>query len=146
MPEDRLSGVVFASGRSWIAHDPSAATRSTPPDRPPDATDDYHPLVVAGSYPRGEREARIVAFGDSELASNHYLRTLYDLDLVLNAVHWATEQEPAITLRPKATVSGRLQLPLPIQDTFSMFQGIGLVLPELLLLAGAWAWARQRSG
>jgi hypothetical protein len=42
-------------------------------------------------------------------------------------------------------VSGRLQLPLPLQDTFEMFQGVGLLLPELLLLAAAFTWARSRS-
>ncbi len=144
-PEDRIAGVAFASARSWLSSDPGVAARSAPPERPADAEEGYHLLVVAGSYVRDGRETRIVAFGDAELATNHYLRALYNLDLVLNAVHWAAEREPAITLRPKGVVSNRLQLPLPVQDTFTMFQGVGLLLPELLLLAGAWAWARQRS-
>jgi hypothetical protein len=144
-PDDRISGVVYASGRSWLARDLGIARRAETPARPPDAREDYVPLVAVGSYERGGRETRIVAFGDSELASNQYLRTLYNLDLVLNAVHWAAEREPAITLRPKAGVTARLQLPLPIQNTLTMFQGVGLVLPELLMLAAAFAWARGRT-
>jgi gliding motility-associatede transport system auxiliary component len=144
-PEDRVGGLVFASGRSWLTPDVGAATRREPLVPPPGTETDFHPLVVAGAYPRDGHEARIVAFGDAELASNRFLRTLYNLDLVLNAVHWATQHESAIELRPKVAVSGALQLPLPIQNTFTMFQGVGLLLPELLLLAGAWAWARGRS-
>ena len=125
------AGVVFASGRSWLAPDVGRRRARAPPERPADAAEDYHPLVAAGRYPRGGRETRIVAFGDADLASNQYLRALYNLDLVLNAVHWALDREPDITIRPKAGVSGRLQLPLPLQDTFTMFQGVGLLLPEL---------------
>jgi hypothetical protein len=144
-PEDRVGGLVFSSERSWLAPDAGPAGRSAAPLPPAGVSPQRHALVAAGSYRRGAEETRIVAFGDKELASNHYLRTLYNLDLVLNAVHWALEREPAITLRPKASVSGALQLPLPIQNTFTMFQGVGLLLPELLLLAGVWSWARARS-
>ena len=54
-------------------------------------------------------------FGDSDFASNRYLRALYNLDLVLNAVHWALEREPEITLRPK--LRDAVQFPLPMQKT-----------------------------
>ncbi|MGI9432770.1 MAG: hypothetical protein ACR2PQ_11180, partial [Myxococcota bacterium] len=104
----------------------------------------YHSLVVAARFPRGDHEARIVAFGDAQLASNQYLRSLYNLDIVMNAMHWATEHTAPGT-RPKVVaVSGRLQLPLPLQNTLTMFQGVGLLLPELLLIAGALFWARSR--
>lgn len=144
-PDDRVQGVVYASERSWLSPDLAFASRPEPPAPPPGTQPDYHVLVAAGRFERVGGEARIVVFGDAELASNHFLRALYNLDLVLNAVHWALEQEPAITIRPKATVSGRLQFPLPVPSTFTMFQGVGLLLPELLLLAAVFAWARSRS-
>ena len=143
-PEDRMEIVVYSSARAWLSEDLAAVRRTAPPVRPDEAREDYFPLVVAARFPRGDREARIVAFGDAELASNQYLRALYNLDLVLNALHWAVESPPPGT-RPKvAAVSGRLQLPLPIQNTLTMFQGVGLLLPELLLIAGALFWARSR--
>ena len=84
-----------------------------------------------------------MAFGDSDFASNRYLRALYNLDLLVNAVHWATERESAITLRPKA---GRLlQFPVPIQRSLNALYGIGLLVPELLVMAGMWVWLRRRS-
>jgi hypothetical protein len=143
--EDRVGAVAWSSARSWLAPSPGLAGARSAPARPPDTPEQRYPLAAAGSYLRGGGETRIVAFGDAELASNHYLRALYNLDLVLNAVHWALDRETAVTLRPKAAVTGALQLPFPVQNTFTMFQGVGLLLPELLLLAGAWTWARSRS-
>jgi len=144
-PDDRIGALAFSSARAWLAPSGGLAGASAAPERPAGAAEQRFALAAAGSYRRGGAEARIVAFGDAELASNHYLRALYNLDLVLNAVHWALARDPAITLRPKATVTGALQLPFPVQNTFTMFQGVGLLLPELLLLAGAWSWARSRS-
>jgi hypothetical protein len=143
--EDLLQVVAYASIRSWIEPDLGALSRSTPPERPPEETGDYHPLLVAGRYQRGEQETRIVAIGDADFASNHDLRALYTLDLVMNAIHWAAAREPAITLRPKVAVSGSMQFPIPLQNTFTRFQSLGLLLPELLLIAAAIVWARTRS-
>ena len=143
---DQIRGIAFASPRSWLTPDVGVLERREAPKPPPDAQRGYHPVVAAGEYRRAkQRKTRIVAFGDSDLASNHFLRTLYNLDLVLNAVHWAADREPAITLRPKSGVSGAMQFPLPLQNTLSAFQSLGLLLPELLLLAGALVWARRRS-
>jgi hypothetical protein len=143
-PVDKLAGVVFASPRSWLHSDLGALSSQVEPERPPDAVEDYHPIVVAAAYPRENGEARIVAFGDSDFASNRHLRTLYNLDLVLNAIHWALEREPDITLRPKSSIGG-MQFPLPIASTLQMFQGLGLLLPELLLISAAVLWLRRRS-
>jgi hypothetical protein len=110
--------------------------------RPESAREDYHAIAAAGRYPRAGGEARIVAIGDSDFASNRYLRALYNLDLALNAVHWAVERESEITLRPKLRTPK--QFPLPIQSTLSTFHGVGLLVPELLLLGGGLVWLRRR--
>jgi hypothetical protein len=144
-PSDKIEAVAYASSEAWIATDPDAATSREIPVRPPDARTDYQPLAVTGRFQREGGEARIVAFGDAQFASNHYLRTLYNLDLVLNAVHWVTTREADITLRPKTGLDGRWQFPVPIQNTLTMFQSLGLLLPELLLVAAAVLWVRTRS-
>jgi hypothetical protein len=143
--DDRLVAVALASLRSWIDPDLAALDRATPPVRPPEETGDYHPIVVAGSYQRDGHETRIVAIGDEDFASNHDLRALYNLDLAVNAVHWATAREPSITLRPKVAVSGKMQFPIPLQNTFTRFQSLGLLLPEALLIVAALVWARTRT-
>ncbi len=143
--DDRLDQVALASPRSWIDPDLGVLTRGRAPERPDGVRGDYHPLVVAGRYERNGRETRIVAFGDAHLASNHDLRAVYNLDLSVNAVHWATSREADISQRPKVAVSGSMQFALPLQNTFTRFQGIGLLLPELLLILGAIVWVRTRS-
>jgi ABC-type uncharacterized transport system involved in gliding motility auxiliary subunit len=143
-PGDKLVGVVFASSRSWRHPDVGVLSSRVAPERPEGVVEGYHPLAVAAAFPREAGEARIVAFGDSDFASNRHLRTLYNLDLVLNSIHWALEREPDITLRPKTSI-GTMQFPLPVANTLRMFQGLGLLLPELLLIGAAVIWLRRRS-
>ena len=141
-PNDRLETTVYASGQSWHFEDacsPGPKT-STPPQ---DARTDYHSLLVTGLYVRGDGETRIAAFGDASFASNRDLRAMYNLDLMMNTVHWAASREPAITIRPKS--GGVLQFPVPIQNSLNAFYGVGMAVPELLLLAGALIWLRRRS-
>jgi hypothetical protein len=85
-----------------------------------------------------------VAFGDSDFASNENLRTLYNLDLILNAVHWANENESDITLRPKNRPTP-VQFPIPLTNTLQTLYGVGLLVPELLLIAGGMVWLRRRN-
>ncbi len=139
--EDDLERLVLASPRSWLSDDLSLLGRSRPRPARQGAREDYHSIAVAGSYARDGRTARIVAFGDSDFASNRWLRTLYNADLVLNAVHWAVQRESEIKLLPK--LRSTVQFPLPVQNTLRTFYGIGLLVPELLLLAGGLVWLRR---
>jgi hypothetical protein len=144
-PGDRLRGLVYTSGAAWIEERPLAdAPASALPVPPPGTRRDYLPLVAAAEIERGGATARIVAFGDADLAANHALRALYNLDLVLNAVHWVTEHESAIAIRPKVGGRQLVQFPVPLQTSLQAFYGVGLLVPELLLLAGGWVWLRQR--
>jgi hypothetical protein len=141
--EDALRAVVQASPRSWLSEDLGVLARREAPIRPDHVRQTYHPIAVAGSYVRGGVETRILALGDSDFASNRYLRSLYNLDLILNGVHWAAAREPAITLRPK--IRPTVQFPLPVTDSLQTLYGVGLLVPELLLIAGAIVWLRRRA-
>ena len=143
LPDDRLTAGVYSSGDAWLYPEPLLLNRRTPPERPADAAGNYRPLVVTGEYERNGREARIVAFGDSTFASNRYLRALYNLDLAMNAVHWALEREPEISIRPKS--GGLLQFPIPIQNALNALYGIGLLVPQLIVMTGTWVWLRRRA-
>ncbi len=141
-PNDRLDALVFTSPHAWLARDPLPPGLRDLPERPANEAPRYLHLAAAGRYPRGETEGRIVAFGDRDFVSNRYLRALYNLDLVMNAAHWAVERSDRITLRPKS--AGLIQFPVPIQNSMHAFYGVGLLVPELLLVAGALIWLRQR--
>ncbi len=141
-PDDRLDALVFTSPYAWLERDPLPPGLRDLPERPASERPGYLHLAAAARYPRGEHEGRIVAFGDRDFVSNRYLRALYNLDLVMNAAHWAVARTDRITLRPKS--AGLIQFPVPIQNTMTAFYGVGLLIPELLLIAGAVAWMRQR--
>ena len=98
---DRLERIVLSSPRAWLSDDLSLLDRPSGKPQPNGTRQDYYPLVVSGQYQREAGQTRIVAFGDADFASNRYLRAVYNLDLVLNAVHWAAAREPEITIRPK---------------------------------------------
>src|SRR5690606_29795835 len=143
-PDDELRVLLYSSRRAWLAPEPASLAPGAAPVRPDDAVEDYLPLASAGRYPREAGEARIVAIGDAEFASNRYLRTLYNADLILNAVHWAAAREPEITLRPKTLTAD--QFPMTPQQSLRMLYGVGLIVPELCVAAAALAWVRRRSG
>jgi hypothetical protein len=142
--EDELSKVVESSPYAWLDEDVSVLSRTAGVLARDGREQSYRPLAVSGRYRRGHGETRIVAFGDSDLASNQYLRTLYNLDLVINAVHWAAENEPAITLRPKNRPTP-VQFPVPLTNTLRTLYGVGLLVPELLLITGGIIWLRRRT-
>ena len=63
---------------------------------------------------------------------------------MLNAIHWVTEHESAIAIRPKTGGRGLVQFPVPLQTSLQSLYGVGLLVPELLLIAGAMVWLYQR--
>ena len=142
--DDDLSRVVESSAYAWLDSDLGVLERSSGHFERGGLEADHQPIVVAGRYTRGEQETRIVAFGDSNFASNEHLRTLYNLDLILNAIHWAIENESDITLRPKNRPAP-VQFPIPLTDTLQTLYGVGLLVPELLLIAGGIVWLRRRN-
>lgn len=143
-PDDDLRALAYSSRRAWLAPDPRALPAGLAPARPADAQEGYVPLAAAGRYPRAAGEARVLVIGDADFASNRYLRALYNADFVLNAVHWAAAREPEVTLRPKTLTAD--QFPLTPQQSLRMLYGVGLLVPELCLIAAALAWVRRRSG
>ena len=130
-PDDRLDAVAWSGPQARLAGEPGGDGR-------------YLPLAVAGRYPRDESagETRIFAVGDADFASNRHLRSVYNLDLALNGVHWALARESAIALRPK--LRDTVQVPLPTSDALRSFYGLGLLLPEALLALGGLVWLRRR--
>ena len=142
-PDAVLRPLLFSSPRAWLAPPTRATLRGDPPERPADQEPQRWPFAAAGLFPRDGRQTRIVVFGDSSFADNGHLRALYNLDLLMNAVHWVVQREDAIALRPKILTPN--QDPMTPQQGLSMLYGVGLLLPELLLIGGAIAWLRRRA-
>jgi len=141
--EDEISRVVDSTGYAWLEMDVGVLDDRTRRLLRGDRPASYQPLVVGGRYHRDAGDTRIVAFGDADFAANAHLRTLYNLDLILNAVHWAATNEPEITLRPKNRPTP-VQFPVPLTNTLRTLYGVGLLVPELLLIAAGIVWLRGR--
>jgi ABC-type uncharacterized transport system involved in gliding motility auxiliary subunit len=139
---DRVEGVVWSSPRAWATQDLTVLAQRSGRIENRGEPVGYRYIMAAGRYPRDEGEIRIVVFGDADFASNRYLRALYDLDVLLNSVHWVVQQESQITLRPK--VRQTVQFPLPVQNTLRTLYGVGLLVPEVLLIVGGVVWLRRR--
>lgn len=141
--DDSLRAVAQSSPRAWLSDDLSLLERRGGSVERDGQEQTYHPIAVTGRYERDGVETRIFAVGDSDFASNRYLRALYNLDLVMNGVHWSAEREAQVTIRPK--IRDTVQFPLPVENSLQMLYGVGLLVPEALLLVGGVVWLRRRS-
>ena len=142
-PQDDVVALTYTSRRAWLEKDVKGALagRAVAQD-PGELGSQELPLAAAGRYPREGGEARIIVIGDRDFASNRLLRTLYNGDLIVNAVLWLAQDEGKIRVSPKLWTPD--QDPLTLERTLAYFYFMGFALPELLLLLGIHAWYRQR--
>jgi ABC-type uncharacterized transport system involved in gliding motility auxiliary subunit len=87
-------------------------------------------------------ETRVVAFGDSDFASNGFLGVQGNRDLFLNTVNWLAQQENLISIRPREPDDRRITL--TADQERRIFYLTVLIVPGLILLAGVQTWWRRR--
>ena len=87
-------------------------------------------------------ESRVVAFGDSDFASNAALGVQGNRDLFLNSVNWLAQQENLISIRTKDPEDRRITLTADQERV--IFYLTVLILPGLVLLLGVQTWWRRR--
>lgn len=93
--------------------------------------------------PGAPREARLVAVGDSEFASNYRMNVPGNFNFVLNAVAWLSEHEELIAIRP----TGKEDPPLVLSDgqRRAVVWVSTLLTAQLVVLAGlAVYWLRRK--
>ena len=110
----------------------SAAAGVTPPA--PDVKKD-------GDNPK-PAETRIVAFGDSDFASNAAIRVPGNLPLFMNTINWLAQQENLIAIGPRDPQDRRITLTADQQQR--IFYLTVFIVPGLVLLAGVQTWWRRR--
>jgi ABC-type uncharacterized transport system involved in gliding motility auxiliary subunit len=89
-----------------------------------------------------KREGRVVAFGDSDFATNSMLEFPGNKDLFLNSVSWLAQDLDLISIRPKEPEDQKLFLTRGQQQL--VFVLSLLVIPGLCLAAGVVSWWRRR--
>ena len=87
-------------------------------------------------------ETRVVAFGDSDFATNVGLGIQGNRDLFMNTVNWLAQQENLIAIRPRDPQDRRVTLTSDQQRR--IFWLTVLIIPGLILLAGVHTWWRRR--
>jgi ABC-type uncharacterized transport system involved in gliding motility auxiliary subunit len=105
-------------------------------------------LAVAGTPnlgASGEREPRLVAFGDSDFATNELLDGFLNRDLFVNSVAWLLGEVEHISVRPHKARASRFQLS---GEQFARMRTLSLfVLPETIAILGVLTWwTRRRAG
>jgi len=150
--KERIQPIVFTGETSWAETNIEARPELGAADRAGPV-----PIAVAGS-PRlgspaaeggageaagaGSAEARLVAFGDSDFASNQLIDAYRNRDLFVNSVNWLLGDVEAISIRPAQSRASRFQL---TNEQFGRVRYLSLfLLPEALAALGALSWWLRR--
>lgn len=87
-------------------------------------------------------KARLVVFGSTQFLDNENIDgTFFNRDLYLNAVGWLTGQEDLLSIRPRSIRASQVSF-TPDEGAVIFYLSV-LILPEILLLVGLWAWWRR---
>ncbi|MCI0527613.1 MAG: GldG family protein, partial [Nitrospira sp.] len=95
------------------------------------------------SKPQDTKKARIVAYGDSDFASDSGLNLSGNGDLFLNTVSWLAEEETLIAIRPKERQSQPILMSV-IQGRLTFWVPV-VFLPAAVLVAGSAVYLQRRN-
>jgi len=101
------------------------------------------PLVIAAAFEDSNNGSRIVAFGDSQFASNSYYNYYANADLFINAVDWVAGQDEIISLTAKNNTERLLIAPSGYGLSAILF-GVIIIIPLLIILTAIFVFSRRR--
>lgn len=103
------------------------------------------PIAGDGTAKAGAaaREARLVLVGDADWTVNGNLGAFFNREFLLNTLHWLTGSEDLIVGPPKTLRASRLNM--TVADQRNLFRFGVLLMPEVLLIGGLFAWLRRKA-
>lgn len=101
------------------------------------------PLTLAVAAENSSQKSRLVAFGDSDFASDIFYGQYANGDMLINAIDWAAQQETLIQLTVKEPITRTLNMPSNLTQLLLGFMLL-CVIPGLIIAAGIAAWLRRR--
>ena len=132
---------LFKSGpRSWAETDYMNSKVEFNPDK--DMKGPVSLAVVSTKTVQENKKARLLVIGDSDFASNGYIRNSGNYDLFLNQVNWLAEEEDMITVRPKEIDDRRVNL--SAKDSKIVLYTSVFALPLIIIVAGVFIYFRRR--
>ncbi|MEK6709255.1 MAG: Gldg family protein [Nitrospinota bacterium] len=132
-PKEKKDGPVPLAAAVTVALEAFGAPEGKKEEAPAPARKDE------GAKPA---EARVVVFGDADVASDGFIGAQGNGNLVFNAVNWLGGEQELISILPKRRVGE----PLFLGDGEGMFVRLLAVwvMPMFILLAGAAVYVRRR--
>jgi ABC-type uncharacterized transport system involved in gliding motility auxiliary subunit len=149
VPGFQISPLIRTSDQAWGETNLTGQRVTNDPE-----TDQQGPLNIAVTVENtaalGSDEAetatssktRLVVIGDVDLASNAFISSVGNADLVLNSINWLAEQEELVSIRPKETPQRELILTAG-QARVVMYTSV-VFLPLIVLAIGAGIWWNRR--
>jgi ABC-type uncharacterized transport system involved in gliding motility auxiliary subunit len=110
---------------------PATVTPPKPANASPDSTETPSPP-----------ETRVVAFGDSDFASNMAVGVSGNRDLFMNSLNWLAQQENLIAVRPRQPQDQRLTLTANQQNRIMILSLF--IIPGLVFATGVYTWWKRR--
>ncbi|PKN91300.1 MAG: hypothetical protein CVU44_19490 [Chloroflexi bacterium HGW-Chloroflexi-6] len=135
-----ITPLAFTGVNAWGETDLESINNNTPAFD--EGSDTSGPLTLAIASEDWMKSARLVVFGDSELAAD----AIYQQgngDIVVNAIDWVAEQDDQISLTPKESTERLYKQPGTL-GLIAMLLGALCVLPLIIAGAGISTWAARR--
>ncbi len=98
--------------------------------------------TIAENIETKERSGSMVIFGDSDFASNSFVKMQGNMDLFLNSINWLAEEEDLISIRAKDPEDRRLNLTSK-QSKFFFYFNI-FVIPAIVIISGFTVFVKRR--
>lgn len=92
--------------------------------------------------PNAPQATKIVAFGDTDFATNFYIFSVSNSDMLLNSMNWLTEDVALASIRPKTGAFRRLVV---TGREMQVIRGLSwFILPAAMALLASIVWWRRR--
>lgn len=146
----RSATTLLKSGsRSWASFDPDIVAGSEASFVAGRDINGPIPVAVEIAQPAPDASVegarlRILAFGDSEFATNRFLDYLGNKDLLVNSVNWLAREDGLMASRPQQKATAKNQFFFSQADSETVFQWAVLWQPGLFLLVGVAVLLRRR--
>lgn len=136
------TALVEAAPRGWVSHQPYQANSKPRFDKTRDIPGPVN-LAIALQRTLNDKEQRVIVVGGAGFLANAYSGNGGNMDLGINMVNWLSNEEALITVQPRANKDGTITFSKRALTVISV--GLIIVLPLLLLIAGAVQWWRRRT-
>ncbi len=108
------------------------------------------PLTIAGAFAFKKKNdtdpvkpGKWIVIGDSDFATNAYLKAASNADFFLNAISWLAEEKGLISIRPDAATPAPFFL-TSTQGKLFFFVPL-LILPGFVMVMGIFVWRKRKN-